>query len=658
MASKYFTAYEGLARTLSSKAGVKVICKGDGFCTNGSVVVIPEIPDELNKQLRDPALAGLLHETQHIRHSCFKPSKNKRLMAARGLWNNLEDVRMYELGKKDYQGYQNLQEAGLAYLTEYLITPKPGMPQQKTDPFTNLGGAIQWEASGVDSSCFPEGIREIAKIVKPEVDKMKWLPGVKGQKQSEELTLKILDILGAPEATEQQKNKSKKPEEEEEGTDNEEGDKNEGGSGDTEESQEENIENDEDPCESDNDGDNGDEENDDDGGDGEGESSPATSGESEDELEKELENLNQEMEDNLQEMEDEGVEEGDLQEGNFMQKLQELISLVIRSSNTDNNIHVPHPEIIPYDVEQTIQEFDPGAAKNSKQLAKDFAEITGSIDKQSKLLKAKILPVLMAEKRCSYLVDQEEGIIDSSRLYRVPSGQRKIYKRKVQGRKVDTAVSILCDVSGSMQSRPIEMLKRTLAVNADTLMALKIPFEILAFTTCGRGSLTTNTSNKNHKAVRERNNLMEVLSNKRFRDAESTKQYNRFVCTNHIIIKSFKENYLNTRKFIPLINSCESNIDGEAVKWAGKRLAMQRQKRKILMVLSDGNPACYMSDTELLNKDLTTQVKKMEQSGIEVIGIGILTDEPAQFYPQFTRIDTLEDVASKTYKALLQTLKN
>ena len=75
------------------------------------------------------------------------------------------------------------------------------------------------------------------------------------------------------------------------------------------------------------------------------------------------------------------------------------------------------------------------------------------------------------------------------------------------------------------------------------------------------------------------------------------------------------------------------------------------------MVLSDGNPACSLSDTDLLNKDLKTQVIKIEQSGIEVIGVGILTNEPAKFYNDFVKISKLNEVASQTYKVLLQKLR-
>ena len=650
--SKYIGAYEALAKTFTNSSGVNLICKGSGFMTDGKTIIIPEIPDKLNKELRDPALSGILHESQHIVHSEFKkrnPKKHKTLLAARGLWNNLEDIRIYELGKKTYRGYQSLQETGLNYIRDHILIPNmSGGPVDSIDNFTLLGACIHYRLSSVSDSFFPKEIRELADLVEDDVRNTVWLPTEKGQHQSEELTLEIIKKLKLK--AEEEEEKEKEEEEEKEKEEEEDGNGG-GGSG-----QGDDLKDDwEDDCE-DAEWEKENNKDPDSTSHGEGQidvssnkkrkKQPITG-----DIHSGARHIVQELEENEEEIEEENSD--DLEDKGIMKLLEDAISKVVEAHNTDNDRHMPHPEIIPYDVEETIQEYAPARCNDKKRMKSELAAITESIDKQTKILKAKMLPLLLAEKKSSFLVDQDEGEIDGSRIYKIPDGGTSVYRKKVPGRKVDTAISILCDISGSMCGSPIDMLKQTLVVISDALMALKIPFEILAFTTQskpydGHGNI------RNQKAF----DVIKKIENERWNGSHNTSIYNRFYPTRHVIIKSFNENYLNMREFIPAMDAEESNIDGEALEWSLKRLSLQRQQRKIQIILSDGRPACSYADDTLLEKDLREKAYKAEKAGIEVIGIGILTDYPKKFYPTAVHIEKIEEMSSKIYEALLQKIKN
>jgi len=140
--------------------------------------------------------------------------------------------------------------------------------------------------------------------------------------------------------------------------------------------------------------------------------------------------------------------------------------------------------------------------------------------------------------------------------------------------------------------------------------------------------------------------------------ASEHERYNRFTPIMHVVFKEFNENYMTIRKTLPMICAVSENCDGEAVEWAAKRLDRRKENRKILMVLSDGCPSIGISTGRQLSSHLESVVKKAEDSGIEVIGIGILSQYVENFYKTHTVIEKIEQISSKIYSVLLEKLRN
>ena len=69
-------------------------------------------------------------------------------------------------------------------------------------------------------------------------------------------------------------------------------------------------------------------------------------------------------------------------------------------------------------------------------------------------------------------------------------------------------------------------------------------------------------------------------------------------------------------------------------------------------------PACQTTNNYLLNLDLKEKIKKAEEAGIEVIGVGMLSDSPLNFYPSCTIIKNIDEISSKIYEALLKKIRN
>ena len=108
---------------------------------------------------------------------------------------------------------------------------------------------------------------------------------------------------------------------------------------------------------------------------------------------------------------------------------------------------------------------------------------------------------------------------------------------------------------------------------------------------------------------------------------------------------------------IPFLH-LRNNADGECVEIAANMLRARQEERKILVVLSDGSPAMASVHAsgghhrERANEHLKNVVADTEESGIEVLGIGIETHEVEEFYPKHIVLDSVSELPSKIVSEL------
>lgn len=212
------------------------------------------------------------------------------------------------------------------------------------------------------------------------------------------------------------------------------------------------------------------------------------------------------------------------------------------------------------------------------------------------------------------------GRLHAASLHRLAVGDDRVFRRRTESRSKDVAVGLLIDNSGSMQGHKMRLAMTSGFALSQTLERVSIQHEVLGFTT------------------------LEMSAAKgldpRMVQAEETRigrGFDRFEPLYMPIYKGFDERLTSeTRKrFATAINQqdfCTENVDGESVDIAAWRLAQRKEKRKVLIVLSDGFPACR-SHSSKLHRHLKDTVKKATARGIEVFGIGILSDAVKEFYP-------------------------
>jgi len=236
---------------------------------------------------------------------------------------------------------------------------------------------------------------------------------------------------------------------------------------------------------------------------------------------------------------------------------------------------------------------------------------------------------LKVKENVKWRGERERGMIDVRGLPRMLTDKnfRRPFKEQTKTETNNVAVQILVDLSGSMAGPKTELTKQACVAMAEALSKLEIAFEVCGF----------------HSQYEPR---LHAEAEAAGVTKHAGSRFNRFA--EKLVMQIFKSFDSNNLSGIEKLDNGHNNPDGEAVKWAADRLAMQKQKRKILIVMSDGSPATGDSDRHVLNADLKTTVAKVIKSGIEVVAFGITTDSPKHFYPDYVLINKLEELPAQT----------
>lgn len=219
---------------------------------------------------------------------------------------------------------------------------------------------------------------------------------------------------------------------------------------------------------------------------------------------------------------------------------------------------------------------------------------------------------LQAHLSHGWLFDQEEGLLDTARLARILANplQPLAFKRERELPFRDTLVTLLIDNSGSMRGNPIRVAALSADIITRTLERCQIRTEILGFTT---------------------RDWMGGRPRKRWRAQGRPRNPGRLNELRHIIYKSADTPWRRARKNLGLMlrnDLLKENIDGEALLWASDRLLARPERRRILMVISDGSPLDHATleanAPDYLERHLRQVIARIEARGtIELSAIGI-----------------------------------
>lgn len=278
--------------------------------------------------------------------------------------------------------------------------------------------------------------------------------------------------------------------------------------------------------------------------------------------------------------------------------------------STDNDV------IAPYKVKKGDMAFEAGVPI-----------IEALTKSQVGVMQNSLQRALVSKSKSYWRGSQQSGRINPSSLSRLYVGDTRVFRKKVEHRSRSYDVSLLIDASASMNSPAgsvggTHLSRFQVAMTAayamgDTLSRLGINFEILGFTTKPHTDAWTHECHDQmtkHKIKFGRIDWLYMPIFKDFDEKWGPKCIER-------IGAAFKD-----RSFL------RENVDGECVQIAAQRLLRQRSEGKLMLVLSDGSPACHTRDYVALTRHLSKSVRSAENAGIKMIGVGINTDEVRNYY--------------------------
>ena len=268
-------------------------------------------------------------------------------------------------------------------------------------------------------------------------------------------------------------------------------------------------------------------------------------------------------------------------------------------------------------------------------LDKELRNLQGAVARLANRLQRKLL----AQQNRAWDFDLEEGTLDVARLTRVITDPLHplSFKHERDADFRDTVVTLLLDNSGSMRGRPIMVAACCADILARTLERCGVKVEILGFTT------------RAWKGGQAREAWLA---------AGKPANPGRLNDLRHIIYKPADAPWRRAKRSLALMmreGLLKENIDGEALAWAHRRLQARPERRRILMMISDGAPVddstLSVNTGSYLELHLRQVIEEIEtRSGVELIAIGIGHDVTRYYRRALTITDPTELAGAMTDK--------
>ena len=210
---------------------------------------------------------------------------------------------------------------------------------------------------------------------------------------------------------------------------------------------------------------------------------------------------------------------------------------------------------------------------------------------------------------------KKKGKLHGSQLWRTTMKDavgynERVFKQQIKNNNLDVCIQLLVDASGSMSGDKFENAAAAACMLNETLShVLHIPVEILAFTDLREDGWSG-----------EQRNTMFVLKN-----------FDKHAATQRLI-----------NDFGTVSHHLADNVDGESLAYGFNRIRNRKEKRRIMVVLSDGSPCGghHKGSTATHTRDV---IKAIERTPIELMGIGIMYDAVSRWYKHY---DTIHDAKS------------
>jgi hypothetical protein len=280
-----------------------------------------------------------------------------------------------------------------------------------------------------------------------------------------------------------------------------------------------------------------------------------------------------------------------------------------------------HPSAVRSDRE-TIVYPKQGDASLYRELLKEVKHDTG-------FLVRRLTSLLREEVYLRYGGHYRTGNLNTAKLWRQRLGIYRLFQRPVSGVERPVAFSLLVDESASMKGQDkFRLARKTAILLGETLNQLEVPLEVIGFTTEGfeaQAALTLGLRPA-HKYRTTRCSPLE-----------------------HRIYKRFDEPYPFARSRLVDIQPRHNNWDEEHLLFAVRRIQKRPESRKVIVVISDGQPN---GDADYLIRT----VEMIARMGCKVLGVGIGADFVKDIYANAIVVTDFRQLALELLEVLAREL--
>ena len=238
-------------------------------------------------------------------------------------------------------------------------------------------------------------------------------------------------------------------------------------------------------------------------------------------------------------------------------------------------------------------------------------------------MRRKLERALMAKQQRDWDGGREHGRLDSRRLASAYNGMANVFKMREERADMETALTMLIDLSGSMGGYKARTAELCVIAMSEAIDRTGIKYEVLGFNTAS----SWNT------------NIPEPEGNRR--------NYSRIDPIDMYIFKAFEERLVDCKSSMATISALAggANCDGESIGYAYDRLRKRQEKRRVMIVFSDGYPASGGYVGMNCDQHCRYIVDKISKDGTDIIGVGINSDSVQQYYPKYVVVNSLDDLA-------------
>lgn len=365
-----------------------------------------------------------------------------------------------------------------------------------------------------------------------------------------------------------------------------------------------------------------------------------------DDEQKEQEQEEQEQEEGEGEGEQEGEDQGEDQgegqgegEGEDQDSIENLMDKITNENNKTkkkgkgggplaelgkkgcNNV------VIPPDVRESVDKTDSKVRESVvKQKRNELSKVIGPV-------KTHLRRILQSKDLIRWRGGQEDGLIDSRYYAEALTGGTNFYKNLEETVSEDTALLVMVDSSGSMMSDwKFRVASDMIFAMNESLVGLNVASKFVSFMSNG-GSGTPG----------------------------SDKQSVYFLEGNYYsVFKDWNEtNKQAAKNCVDCIDPGSGNSDPLALRYALEDISKRPEKKKIVIMVSDGMPAFYtrgsfdrFATTALYMRKMSEQFEKRHNVKTIGIGLGEHTDHIGELYENSFMVEDVNQFAKTTIKSI------